>query len=39
MNDWRRVESGTEIPSENYCDQPYVVVTRDGKFSACVLLI
>jgi hypothetical protein len=36
MDDWRRMESGREIPRENYCDQPYVVVTEDGNW-LCVL--
>ena len=35
-SDWRNVENGYEIPSENYCDQPYVVVTRDGSW-LCLL--
>jgi hypothetical protein len=30
--DWRNIQSGYEIPSENYVDQPYVVVTRDGNW-------
>ncbi len=28
----RDVESGLVIPSEGYCDQPYVVKTRDGAW-------
>lgn len=36
MSDMRKVELGTEIPSENYCDQPYVVVTANGNW-LCVL--
>ncbi len=32
MSDKRRVETGYRIPSENYCDQPYVVVTKDGNW-------
>ncbi len=36
MSDWRRVESGMGIPSENYCDQPYIVVTNEGNW-LCVL--
>ncbi len=36
MRDARQVELGHEIPSENYCDQPYVVVTNDGNW-LCVL--
>ena len=34
--DWRRFSEGFEIPSEGYCDQPYVVVTRDGGW-LCVM--
>jgi len=36
MNDRRNVETGLPIPKENYCDQPYVVKTRDGAW-LCVL--
>ena len=32
----RHVENGWEIPSENYCDQPYVVITNDGAW-LCLL--
>ena len=28
--DWRNVRTGYRIPDENYGDQPYVVVTKDG---------
>jgi len=31
-SDWRNIRSGDEIPSENYADQPYVVLTRDGRW-------
>lgn len=34
--DPRDIRSGHEIPSEKYCDQPYVVVTKDGNW-LCVL--
>jgi hypothetical protein len=34
--DARDIATGHEIPRENYCDQPYVVVTRDGNW-LCVL--
>ncbi len=34
--DWRRFSEGFEIPSEGYCDQPYVVITRDGAW-LCVM--
>jgi hypothetical protein len=30
--DARRFEEGRSIPDEGYCDQPYVVVTRDGSW-------
>ena len=36
MIDARRVETGLEIPSENYCDQPYMVVTKAGNW-LCML--
>ncbi len=36
MHDFRNVELGRPIPKENYCDQPYVVKTRDGAW-LCVL--
>jgi hypothetical protein len=36
MADLRDITSGYEIPSENYVDQPYVVITRDGNW-LCVL--
>ncbi len=34
--DWRDIRNGSEIPRENYSDQPYVVVTKDGTW-LCVL--
>ncbi len=34
--DWRNAQSGSVIPDEGYCDQPYVVVTGDGHW-LCVL--
>jgi len=34
--DPRDISTGREIPSENYCDQPYVVVTDDGAW-LCLL--
>lgn len=36
MNDPRDIANGYEIPSEGYCDQPYVVRTRDGAW-LCVM--
>lgn len=30
--DWRDIRNGDEIPSEGYCDQPYVVVAKDGNW-------
>ncbi len=35
-SDWRNIVNGSEIPRENYSDQPYVVITRDGNW-LCVL--
>ena len=34
--DPRHLESGNKIPMESYCDQPYVVITKDGNW-LCVL--
>ncbi|MBI3970165.1 MAG: hypothetical protein HY332_02650 [Chloroflexi bacterium] len=34
--DWRNIATGSEIPREGYCDQPYVVVNDDGSW-LCVL--
>ncbi|HIG87276.1 MAG: exo-alpha-sialidase [Myxococcales bacterium] len=34
--DSRFLESGSLIPKKNYCDQPYVVITKDGNW-LCVL--
>jgi hypothetical protein len=31
-SDWRNIRTGFEIPSENYADQPYAVVTKDGNW-------
>ncbi|MFP3903058.1 MAG: exo-alpha-sialidase [Armatimonadota bacterium] len=36
MSDWRNIKNGHEIPAENYCDQPYVVVADDGAW-VCTL--
>mgnify|MGYP006290769425 CR=1 FL=1 len=36
MRDPRDIANGFEIPSEGYCDQPYVVRTRDGAW-LCVM--
>ncbi len=36
MNDPRNIQSGLEIPRENYCDQPYVVHTDDGAWLCCM---
>ena len=27
--DWRDIRNGNVIPSNNYCDQPYIVITDD----------
>ena len=34
--DPRDIRRGSELPDENYCDQPYVVVTRSGTW-VCLL--
>jgi len=34
--DSRYIEAGLKIPDESYCDQPYVVITKDGNW-LCVL--
>ena len=34
--DPREISTGYEIPDEGYCDQPYVVITKDGHW-LCVL--
>ena len=36
MNDPRNIANGTEIASEGYCDQPYVVKTEDGAW-LCIM--
>ncbi len=35
-SDWRNIRNGREIPSEAYCDQPYIVKTDDRAW-LCVL--
>lgn len=35
-NDFRNIENGTNIPKENYCDQPYVVIRQDGAWVVCL---
>ncbi|MGI6280198.1 MAG: sialidase family protein [Acutalibacteraceae bacterium] len=35
-DDLRNIENGYEIPKENYCDQPYVVVRQDGAWVVCL---
>ena len=34
--DPRRLQSGREIPTESYSDQPYIVQTDDGAWLCCV---
>lgn len=34
--DWRHLTKGWEIPSEGYCDQPYLVKTDDGAW-LCIM--
>lgn len=36
MNDPRNIKNGLLIPSEGYCDQPYIVKTQDGAW-LCVM--
>ncbi|NBO93120.1 MAG: hypothetical protein EBV06_12550 [Planctomycetia bacterium] len=36
ISDWRELDQGLTIPSEGYCDQPYVVVLPSGKW-LCVM--
>lgn len=36
LPDWRRFAEGHEIPDENYSDQPYIVITKDGGW-LCLL--
>ncbi len=36
LSDPRNILNGAAIPSENYCDQPYVVVTTNGDW-VCVM--
>ncbi len=35
-NDFRNIENGSNIPKENYCDQPYVVIRNDGAWVVCL---
>ncbi len=30
--DWRNIRTGRVIPDEGYCDQPYVVITKQGHW-------
>lgn len=36
QSDPRNIETGWEIPSEHYCDQPYVVITPSGDW-VCIM--
>ena len=36
MDDWRNIRNGNIIPSNHYCDQPYVVITDDGGWLCCI---
>ena len=36
MTDTRNITTGWEIPSEGYCDQPYVIINEDGSW-VCTL--
>jgi len=31
-SDGRNIQTGLRIPDEGYCDQPYVVITKDGNW-------
>jgi len=35
-HDWRNIRTGYPIPDESYCDQPYLVVNKDGSWT-CLL--
>lgn len=35
-NEWRNAETGSVIPSLNYCDQPYIIKTDDGAWLCCI---
>ena len=35
-NDWRHIACGSEIPTESYSDQPYIVQTDDGAW-LCIM--
>lgn len=34
--DWRNIVTGSEIPTETYSDQPYIIKTDDGAWLCCV---
>ena len=34
--DWRLITEGREIPSDSYCDQPYIVIADDGAW-VCIM--
>jgi hypothetical protein len=34
--DWRNIVTGKVIPTQTYCDQPYIVKTDDGAWLCCV---
>ena len=36
ITDTRHIITGREIPTESYCDQPYIVRTDDGAWLCCV---
>ncbi|HQC52374.1 MAG TPA: sialidase family protein [Lentisphaeria bacterium] len=35
-DDWRDIAQGRVIPSDGYCDQPYIVKTDDGAWLCCL---
>lgn len=36
MPDWRHIRHGRTIPTQSYCDQPYLLRTDDGAWLCCV---
>ena len=34
--DWRNILTGSVIPDQGYCDQPYVIVNKDGSWTCTV---
>ncbi len=36
VDDWRRLQNGSVIPTKNYADQPFIVKADDGAWVCCV---